>query len=142
MLLNYSLHSPIVGIGLGNTYYHPLSHIRFVDSSIFGVLAEMGILGLIVFLALLFTIAKIALLLRKREIINNVHNDQLNTVQSLVVYTWIMIIYAASALASIHGNAALWMPMVMVIATYRSVLKNLNQNNLDLDKLNLSNYKV
>ncbi|MEN6296037.1 MAG: O-antigen ligase family protein [Chloroherpetonaceae bacterium] len=136
------LTSPIVGIGMGNTYYHPLSHIRFVDSSIFAVLAEMGIFGLIVFLALLFTIAKITLLLHKREIINNVHSYQLNTVQSLVVYTWIMNIYAASVLASIHGNAALWMPMVMVIATYRSVLKNLNQNNLDLDKLNLSNYKV
>ncbi|MCE5304776.1 MAG: O-antigen ligase family protein [Chloroherpetonaceae bacterium] len=136
------LTSPIVGIGMGNTYYHPLSQMRFADSSAFAILAEMGIFGIAVFLALLFFVAKIGLFMRKKEIISIVTNEKLKTVQFVAIYVWIMLIYDACFLAGIHGTPYFWMPMVMVIATYRSVLKNLDQNNLDLDKLNLSNYKV
>ncbi len=134
--------SPLVGIGLGNTYYHPLSNIRFADSSMFAILAEMGIFGIIIFFALIFYGTKTAIFLRKQEVINNVHNEKLNTLQSIAVYSWILIAFDSLFLAGIHGTASFWMPLAIVIATYKSVLKNLKQNNFDFEKYNLSDYNV
>ena len=134
--------SPLVGIGLGNTYYHPLSHIRFADSTFFGILAEMGLFGICVFLGLIFFGIRNSMFLRKSEILENTYNDKLNTVQSIMVYSWIMISFDALVLAGIHGTPALWMPLAMLIATYKSTLKNLHQNNFDFEKYKLSNYDV
>jgi hypothetical protein len=134
--------SPIVGIGLGNTYYHPLSNMRFADSSLFAIIAEMGLFGTIIFLGLVFYGTKISLFLRKPEIISNVHNNKLNTLQSIAVYSWILIIFNSFFLANIHITASLWMPLAIILATYKSVLKNLRQNNFDFDKYNFSDYNV
>ena len=136
------LTSPIFGIGLGNTYYHPLSHIRFADSSTFAILAEMGLFGVIVFLSLIFFGIKNGMFLRKPEVIASVKSDKLNTVQTIAVYNWILISFYSLLLGGNHGTAALWMPLAMLIATYKSTLKNLHQNNFDFDKYKLSNYDV
>lgn len=136
------LTSPLIGIGIGNTYYHQLSEIRFASSSVFSILAEMGIFGLIIFFFLIYFGIKYGMFLRKSEVIANIQNDKLNTVQSIVVYAWILIVFDALALASIHGTTALWMPLVVLLATHKSVLKNLRQNNFDFEKYNLSDYNI
>jgi hypothetical protein len=66
----------------------------------------------------------------------------LNTLQSIAVYSWILIIFNSFFLANIHITASLWMPLAIILATYKSVLKNLRQNNFDFDKYNFSDYNV
>lgn len=136
------LTSPIFGVGIGNTYYHPLSHIRFADSSTFAILAELGLFGLLIFFFLISSGIRFGLFLNKREVILNVQNDKLNSVQSIVVYAWILCTFNSLLLANNHGTAAFWMPLAMLIATYKSTLKHLHQNNFDFEKYKLSNYDV
>lgn len=132
--LNLFEESPIVGIGVGNTYNHPLSTERFADSSFFQVLSETGIIGTFFYILIFVHSFRISLLLRKYRYKFSEKFPKVSTMQSLALPWIIMLAFHNLFLGNFVGSTSFWMSLGYIFATYHSTMRllpeisNINKN--------------
>jgi O-antigen ligase len=125
---NLFIESPIVGIGVGNTYYHPKSEQRYADSSFFHVLSETGIIGLFFFVLLFVNIFRISIFLRKYRYRFIKKFPELSTMQSYILYWVIISAFQHVFLGNAVGNAGFWISLGLIFGTYNSTMRELVEN--------------
>lgn len=117
------LTSPIFGIGTGNTYRHPLSTVKFSDSTFFHVLAETGLVGMFFYLCILYYTLKMAIFLRKYRFKYGEITPELSTMQVVIFPFIILVIFTNTFMGNLIGNFTFWMQFGIVFAVYRATLR-------------------
>lgn len=110
--------SPFIGIGLGLTYYSHLSDgWAFSDSSIMAIMAELGLIGAIPYIALFISFYVISFRAIRTKIIYEKLNDDSKRLMSLVIYimAYLIVTNFISANNLINISAALFFGFIFAI---------------------------
>ncbi len=119
---------PVFGIGAGLSYKNKINNLEFSDFTVFGLLAEYGMLGLLAFLAFFTSLVMIAYRLAREQ-----HNDEhLSNEEKLMKRIPFFIMVVLFLINFISGNNFVlmndWGPMAIVMAVINfNYLKN-NRN--------------
>ncbi len=120
------LKSPIIGNGLGLTYYATNKNIVFSDSAIASIFCEMGIIGVLIFtglsLSLLYYAFRYYLLARKT--VNPDEDNKLYVVLPFLILFFIEINYLT---ANQLVNMSMWLFMSMFISLVNNKLIESNK---------------
>lgn len=110
--------SPIIGIGLGLTYFSPLAGgWAFSDTSIMAVLAELGLVGAIPYIALFITFYAVSLrAIKTKSIHDSLDPDSLRLLTiSIYIMAYLIVINFISANNLINITSALFFGLIISI---------------------------
>jgi len=122
--------SPIFGIGLGNTYFHPKSTARFSQSAFFSILSEAGIIGAIALIFFYFNIFRGSLFVHNEVLNTQSFSPELATMQTLPVFIIILTIVSGILLSDTIITTSYWSTFGIFVSTYKSTLLLKNRNSL------------
>jgi len=127
-MFNIFQSSPLIGIGLGLTYYSPLSDgWRFSDTSFMGIMAELGLVGAVPFIALFLSIYIISFrITRSKNIVDKIPMQNLRHL-SLIVYILAYLIVVNFISGNNYNNIG-----TLLFLGY--IFSNLNNYYIDIQK--------
>jgi len=112
--------SPIFGIGIGNTYYHPKSNARFAQSAFFGFLSETGIIGIFFLLILYFNLIRAGIFLKNNIYKFKEKDEKFASVQSLGIYIAVLTVFGTMFISNTIITASFWLSIGTLFAAYKS----------------------
>jgi len=120
-------HYPIFGIGIGLTAYNTLNNLEFSDFTVFSILAELGIIGLIIFVSFFISLFIITFrFLRDKFYIEHFGKDELR-----LMYILFFMMLVLFMINFISGNAFiqinLWVPLAVILSIINTVYLRLNR---------------
>lgn len=109
-------HYPILGIGAGLTYKNKINDLKFSDFTVFSVLAEFGIIGLIVFIAYFLALLLISYRMARLKYDSNIFNSD----EKLMLRIPFIIMIVLFIINFISGNVFVlinnWGPAAIVMS--------------------------
>lgn len=119
---------PILGIGAGLSYKNKINDLEFSDFTVFGILAEYGIIGLIAFLAFFFSLMMIAYRLARSKYDKNLYDED----EKYMMHIPFFIMIVLFIINFISGNPFVvindWAPLAIVMSVLNFDYMNKNRN--------------
>lgn len=134
--INIMERNPIIGVGLGQTQYDTRFNIIFIDFSSFAVLAEMGILGLVVFAGIFIGVFyHLIRLLKDRKLSSGLPDDLSRLIGTMLV-TFAIIFQTNFISANNLVTHNLWFFLAMALSLINSsyIKNNINVYEFSLVK--------
>ena len=123
-------HYPILGIGAGLTYKNKINDLKFSDFTVFSVLAELGIIGLITFLA--YFIALLLISYQMARFKDDDKNNFFNLDEKLMLRIPFFIMIVLFIINFISGNVFVlinnWGPVAIVMSIINMFYLRHNKN--------------